>query len=138
MTSHSLPARVADFVCEKIHSIEELEVVLLLHRNQAETWTAQRTALALQIAEANAASALRHLADRGVLEHNEHNEHNGPSFRYAPVTAVLAQSLDELVEVYPSARLETVMWISRCAMDRIRTAHVRAFAQAFLLKPPKS
>jgi hypothetical protein len=97
-------------------------------------WTAHRAALALQIAESNVASAPDRLADRGLLQRSEQH---GPSFRYAPATAELAQSLDELVEVYAGARLEIVMWISRCAMDRIRTAHVRAFAQTFLLKPPK-
>jgi predicted transcriptional regulator len=134
MTAHSLPSRVADFMCERIHSIEQLEVVLLLHRVVDESWTVERIAQSLQIAESDAASALRHLTMEGILERNEQL---GPGFRYAPAHKELAQSIDELVELYPRARVEIVMWISRCAMDRIRTAHVRAFAQAFLLKPPK-
>lgn len=134
MTAHSLPARVADFICEHIHSIEQLEVVLLLQGNVGQSWTAPEVAASLQIAESNAASALGHLIDRGLVQRVDPL---GSSFRYAPATSAIAQSLDGLVEVYATARLEVVMWISRCAMDRIRTAHVRAFAQAFLLKPPK-
>jgi len=134
VAAHSLPSHVADFVCERIHSIEQLEVVLLLHRTVDESWTVERIAQALRIAESNAASALGHLTSRGLLERDEQL---GPGFRYAPARQELAQSVGELVELYPTARVEIVMWISRCAMDRIRTAHVRAFAQAFLLKPPK-
>jgi hypothetical protein len=134
MTPHALSRRVADFLCEKIHSIEQLEVVLLVHRVPDEKWTAQRTALTLGIAEASAESALRQLASHGVLACDEQL---GPSFWYAPTQQALAQAVDELAQLYPTARMEVVLWISRCAMERIRTAHLRAFAQAFLLKPPK-
>jgi len=134
MTESNLPQRLTLFICENIHSIEQLEIVLLLHGAAGEPWTADRIASTLRIEEKLAQSALRDLATRGFVS----NEPRPTSrWRYVTKDPENAQLIDTLADLYPKARVEVVMLISRSAMDRIRTSQVRAFARAFLLKRTK-
>jgi hypothetical protein len=131
MSEHPLSKSVRDFVCDHIYSIEQLEILLLLHAGAAESWTARAVVEALHITEAFTEGALQHLEQMGLV--GAATGRPG-AWRYAPARPDLADSMDELAAAYPLARVEVVMLISRCAMERIRNAQVHAFAQAFLLR----
>src|SRR5687768_11151466 len=93
MTEPSLPKSIADLVGARIHSIEQLEVLLLLWRSSPETWTARRASTTLRLDETLVQGALGALAQHSLLQAA------GPdtgSFAYAPATAELAQQVDEL------------------------------------------
>jgi DNA-binding IclR family transcriptional regulator len=134
MSPPALTKSVNDFISDRVSSIEQLEVLCLLHAEPGEAWSVQSIADAVHIAESQAAGALAHLEAQklvvaGGLQHG--------SYRYAPATTELAAQASEAISAYARSRVEVLMLISRCAMDRIRNAQVRTFAQAFLLRGPK-
>lgn len=134
MAQSAIPSAVNDFICERVHSIEQLEVLCLLHADRSGSWTSQAVAEAVRITQAQAISALEHLEEQRLVLAG------GPqhgSYRYAPASDELATLVNDTVATYSSSRVEILMLISRCAMDRIRNAQVRTFAQAFLLRSPK-
>ena len=131
MSEYPLSKSVRDFVCDRIYPNEQLEMLLLVHAGAAESWTARVLAEALHTPETLAESALQHLEQMGLV--GAASGRRGER-RYAPARPELANIVDELAAAYPVARVEVVMLISRCAMERIRNAQVHAFAQAFLLK----
>ncbi|HEX5656970.1 MAG TPA: hypothetical protein VFX59_07230 [Polyangiales bacterium] len=135
MDSTAIPKPVREFVCKRIHAIEQLEILLLLHADRAEAWTARSVAAAVRIGDADVADALRHLSAEGLLIESAGST---PQFKYAPVGTELGACVDTLAEIYARSRLEVLQLISRGAMDRIRTAQVRAFASAFLFRDPRT
>jgi DNA-binding MarR family transcriptional regulator len=128
-----IPTHVHDFICQRIHSVEQLEVLLLLEASPAQTWSAKEVADAVRIDEPMAASALKALTARGLLELDGARR----CWRYAPIDAELDQRARATTESYRSARVDVLRLISQCAMDRIRNAHVHAFASAFLIRSDK-
>lgn len=134
MADTSLSERVRSFICDRIHTIEQLETILLMHDDAEATWTPDDVARRLRIDAALAESAL----ERCVLTRICQVEPGPPrAYTYAPDGAS-AQAVGELVAAYAHARVEVLMLISTCAMDRIRTAQLHTFAQAFFVRKPSS
>lgn len=126
---------VLDFLCERIDALEQLEVLMLLHADPAEAWNASAVAEALRISDHEARAALEHLREQKLLVAGGVRER---SFRFAPRTEELARHAVATVDAYRDSRIDVLTFVSHCAMDRIRSAQVRTFAQAFLLRgPPK-
>ncbi len=124
---------VQQFLRERIDALEQLEVLILLRAEPAEAWDARAVAVALGISDEQAHAALAHLHAQELLLAGGPE---GRSFRYAPKTAGLAADARVAVDAYREARIDVLMFVSRCAMDRIRVSQVRTFAQAFLLRDP--
>jgi len=131
MADSALPTPLHDFICDRIRSIEELEVLLLVKESPQTTFCARALACALNITEALAEAALQRLASEGLMVVEGRSSQ---VYRYAPPRAELAQAVELLASLYPRAKVDIVMLVSHCAMERIRAVHVRAFAQAFLAR----
>ncbi|WP_242370779.1 hypothetical protein [Anaeromyxobacter sp. SG26] len=132
----SLPAVLSDelapdiqaFMLASVDSYEQLEILLLLHREQAAPWTAAQVAEALQISLAAAASSLDELAGRRLLTVTRGSER---SHRYAPADADTADVVDRLARAYEDRRVAVIDLMSANAMSRIRRSALRTFAEAF-------
>jgi hypothetical protein len=126
-----LDAKVGRLLFEQIASYEELEALLLLHKDAACTWTVDEVAERLRIDAARAATALAALRAQRLLE-----QHSGPAvrYRYSTPDAGLADAVDRLARLYDEQRLEIIRQMSANAIERLRSSAARTFADAFLLR----
>lgn len=114
------------FLQERLTSLEQIEVVLLLRAHRARSWTAPEVANELRIAPETAAMRLFLLASSGVLAF----EPSGvPRYRYAGSDAATEALIAELAAVYESDRNAVLSIVDTGPRDPIRS-----FADAFKLK----
>lgn len=114
------------FLQERLTSLEQIEVVLLLRAQRARSWTAPEVANELRIAPETAAMRLFLLASSGVLAF----EPSGvPRYRYAGSDAATEALIAELAAVYESDRNAVLSIVDTGPRDPIRS-----FADAFKLK----
>jgi hypothetical protein len=74
------------------------------------------------------------LADLVALELATARGAGGPEFRYAPATVALDAGVSALARAYADQRLEIMKLISANAIERLRTAAIRAFSDSFLIR----
>ena len=130
MSVTSIPEPVKALLYEHIHAFEELEALILLHRNPDKGWTERSVAEALAISDDLAADALKMLTARGIVDAFELDD-SGTYYR-GP-REVFRAVVSELVAVYDQSRLEIVMQLSANSIERMRTGAMRAFANAFFI-----
>jgi hypothetical protein len=102
----SLPPSVAGFVRNEIHSVSQLEVLLLL-RERGEQWSSTAVAEELRITAQSAELRLRDLHLRGLLHYDPDTE----VFAYRPKTARLRSIIDELAANYSEKRYTVIALI---------------------------
>jgi predicted ArsR family transcriptional regulator len=117
---------VIQFVKQHIHSVLQLEVLLLL-RTQKGDWTADRVAEELRITEQSAAFHLRDLELRGLVR-----ALRGDSFRYEPPSAGVAGAVDALAEAYDEMKYSVINLIFSVPGDS-----ARSLAEAFRIRKRK-
>jgi hypothetical protein len=109
-----LSSRAAAFLRESIRSVDELDTILLLHRDASRWWNAEQIAEALAMNAAVASRALEALAGRNLLDVRV-----GGSLAYccSPVDDHLFEALAD-VALDPGAAREFVM-VSSPKVSRI-------------------
>ena len=120
------------FVRQHVESYEHLEVLLLLQRNRDEQWSFEAVAEKLRITPAAAREAIDHLGRNGLLLSRASGSR--PVFRYCPASENLESMVDRLVQIYKENRLGVIRLMNAGAIDRVRSAAIRTFAEAFRLK----
>lgn len=126
MNPPSIPEPVVRFIESHVHSVLELEVLLLL-REQAGEWTPARVASELRITEQSAELHLAGLSRRGLTRKS------GPdSYTYAPRTPELGALVDELASCYANMRYTVINLIFAAPDDSVRT-----LAEAFRFRKRK-
>ena len=122
MTPHR--QQVDDFIGEYIDSVPHLEALLLLWREQRETWTADSVAHRLWINPDHAKALLQDLIRADLVHAVPGTEH----YRYSP-----HPSRDELMRAVDSAYRRDMIQISKMIHSKA-SSPVRAFARAFRFK----
>jgi hypothetical protein len=126
VTEQRLPDEVKQFIETYIDSVEQLEILLLLHRAPNVDWSARRVSEALCTNESSAANRLVHLAARGVLVTT------GESpilYRYAPTPSSLDKTISSLAGLYVHFRVRIIETIFAKPND-----YVRVYADAFRIR----
>lgn len=123
MPSSGLPDDVVQFIGERIDSVEQLEVLLLLHQHSARDWTAEAAATVLYSQPSSVGRRLAILQLQGLLDVTDEA---APAFRYAPKTPEIHETVNRLAAAYKERRVSIVGLIASKPMD-----NVRAFADAF-------
>lgn len=123
----SLPEPVARFIECDIHSVLQLEILLLL-RERVGDWTPARVASELRITDQSAELHLVDLSLRGLASGSPLTR----SFRYAPRTAELSALVGELADCYANMRYTVINLIFSVPGDS-----ARALADAFRLRRKK-
>ena len=126
MSVKALPDDVIRFLDEHIDSVEQLEVLLLLHRAGDSAWTAEMVAAALYTQPASAARRLASLCDHGLLD--EVAGHPA-AYRYVADAADQGELISTLADTYRERRVAVVTAIASKPME-----NVRAFSDAFRLR----
>jgi DNA-binding IclR family transcriptional regulator len=116
------------FLRESVHSYEHLE--LLLFGREGRRLTVDLVAAKLKISISAAVEALEHLCDRGLLSREPASD---TTYRFRPATPELAKLVDDMAVAYDDQRLALVKLMNEHAVERVRTAAMRIFADSFVL-----
>jgi DNA-binding IclR family transcriptional regulator len=113
-------------------TFERLEVLLFLRERAPEELALHAISDRLHIHPDLIREALHGLAAKGLLSADE-----GASFRFAPATPALADTVEALVVAYREQSAAVLSTMSIYAIERIRSGPIRAFADSFVLGKPK-
>ncbi len=126
MAAKALPDDVVRFLNRHIDSVEQLEVLLLLHRAAESAWTAEMVAAALYTQPASAARRLAALYGDGLIEQVAGQDR---AYRYVPYSSDAGEMISTLADTYRERRVAVVTAIASKPME-----NVRAFSDAFRLR----
>lgn len=124
-----LPVGVTDLIQRHLHSVLDIETLLLLRSRNEVLWSPRDLATALYIAEQAAAEHLKKLHASGLLA--AAGDEQQKRYRYEPRDAELSMAVDQLVVTYAQRRVSVIEYLYS------RPLHsVRSFAGAFRLRRP--
>lgn len=126
MSQSDLPDDVRRFVAEHVDTVEQLEVLLLMHARPAEVWTRERLSDELRTSPMSAAMRLERLCATGLCEEAE------GGIRLRPPDADVERAIRLLATAYRERRVSLITLIYTRP-----PAGVRAFADAFRLRKDK-
>jgi len=132
--ARDLPEDVRALLKEHIESYEQLEMLLLLRRERYEVWTAEGLAARLRVGAELIEPALAALKLSGLVEITG----TAPSrFAYRPASPGLDAATGRLEREYAERPILIIQLMSANAIERLRTAALHTFADAFVLKKDK-
>jgi hypothetical protein len=109
---------------DRLDSIAQLELLLLLHRTAPDEWTAPDLARELRIDASWAASKLDRLAQRGLAAGD-----GSGRYAFAPATPELGKAVEALAACYAEHRVTLVALLYAQPHERIRV-----FADSFRIR----
>ena len=121
MQKDDIQGELRTFVAEKIHSVAQLETLLLLLGEPQKSWTAAEASRALYISPEMAAGLLAELAARGLVSASSEG-----AYRYGPTAEQMDRCVRQLAELYASRRVSIISLIHSSPVDKLRS-----FADAF-------
>lgn len=125
-----LPEDVRALLHEHIESYEHLETLLLLRRERYEQWTSEGLAARLRVRPELVEAALTSLKASGLVEASG----GAPTrFAYRPASAGLDSAVGRLEREYAERPILIIQLMSANAIERLRTAALHTFADAFVL-----
>jgi DNA-binding transcriptional ArsR family regulator len=116
------PLTVRRFVQREIDGVEQLEILLFLHRQRARSWDAATVAESLSLPERRVAHHLEALGRRGLLDVRLAST---VLYRFNPATPELTRDVALLADAYRERRSEVLEWLA----PRRRT--LKDFSDAF-------
>jgi len=123
----NLPAPIVEFISHHIQTVEQLEVLVLLHRDPQSLWTAQRVYDVVLSTLPSVQRWLDDLVRRGLI----HKSTDGmESYQASPDDTVRSQ-VAQLAECYRHTPVRVIE-----AIYRRESSAVQSFADAFKLKNP--
>jgi hypothetical protein len=111
---------------DRLDSIAQLELLLLLQRTAPDEWTAEQLAAELRIEPSWALAQLALLGANGLLTECEPGSGR---YRFDPATPALAKAVEALAACYGEQRVTVVSVLYSRPVDRIRV-----FADAFRIR----
>jgi hypothetical protein len=127
--------QVRDFLLEHVETYEQLEVLLLLCRQRDRSWTPESVGERLRLSTLVAAKALDDLTRGRLVDHLRVGRQSSYTFR--PASTKLASTVEALVREYDESPLNIIHLMNTNALDRVRSAAARTFADAFVIDPKK-
>jgi hypothetical protein len=127
--------RLRRFLGDHVSGYEELETLLLVAREAERDWTDSEVAASLNVPIEPISSALEGLFSSGIVAAAQRGALT--AYRYAPKTDILREEVAELQRAYSDQRLTVMQIMSANALERMRTATIQRFADAFRLERSK-
>lgn len=121
----SASAALRNFLQQRLTSIDQIEIMLLLMRDPARAWTAPEVAAAVGTPQESAAMRLFLLASGGLITFEAAGT---PKYRYASGNAEADAMMSELARLYDTDRNGVA------ALVGAPPDPIRSFADAFRLK----
>ena len=128
MTDPGISEAVRSLIVERIDSVVQLELLLLLHANPARAWSAADVAQELRIDPAWTNGQLTELVGHSLLAPASTDDPR--TFRYAPAPgSPLDAAVAQLARDYAERRVTIITLIFSKPVDKLRS-----FADAFRLR----
>jgi len=125
-----LPDDVRALLHDHIESYEQLETLLLLRRERHEKWTGDALAARLRVRAELIETALAGLEASGLMAATG----AAPArFAYRPGSPGLDAAVGRLERMYAERPILIIQLMSANAIERLRTAALHTFADAFVL-----
>jgi hypothetical protein len=128
-----IPDEVLALLQERLAGLDELEVLLFVRRDATQRWTASAIAKQLGRPESSTESALESLQGASLAVADGGGGGAEREFSYGPATTDLEAAVTLLADLYRERPLDVMRILSNSALDRIRSAAARTFADAFLI-----
>jgi hypothetical protein len=125
-----LPEDARTLLRTRVDTYERLAVLQLLEREAHRHWTAHEVSERLQIGTKLIEDALAALRAGGLV--SSPPEASGASV-YSPADPAVKLAAERLLAMYRDQPLRIIQLLSSYAIERVRTAALRAFADAFVL-----
>lgn len=97
MDDSGLPKITVQFIAECIDSVEQLQVLLLLHGDPTRHWTIEQISRELRSSESSVEKRIADLVARKAIQNPKES---GATYRYIPFSEDTAKNVDELARVY--------------------------------------
>jgi hypothetical protein len=118
---HELSSEVKDFIAEHIHSVIQLEVLLLVSQDGDKVWTAENVGREVNLSPQLAEAQLDALRSANLLD-----EAGAGLYRYNPSSDQLRKTVKHLAGAYATQRVAVLTRILAKPVDK-----VRLFTEAF-------
>ena len=128
MDDPGISPEVRALIVDRIDSVVQLELLLLLQASAGRAWTAPEVAQQLRIEPSWAAGQLGELAARGLAAPGD-AAGASDAFRYAPAPPSLDATVVQLARDYAERRVTVITMIFSKPLDKLRT-----FADAFRIR----
>jgi hypothetical protein len=125
----AIAIEVQEFIVEHVHSVFQLEVLLLLHQNTEKDWSIEAVDKELNVGPEVVRAQLEDLHGRGLVTLRETEV---ALYRYNPSSLELDRAVNGLAKAYAERRVAIYGLIFSKPVDK-----VRLFAEAFRLKDDK-
>ncbi len=126
-----IPDDVLELLRTRVASIEQLEALLLLHREVDRQWSVEEIGERLSLPAGQLAPELDALVRVGMLARS--GRALDVRWQYAPRDAASDAMVVRLAAVYAVRRLEVLRLLNDLALQRIRGSAARAFADSFVI-----
>jgi len=120
---------------EHIESYEQLEMLLLLRADETTTWTQETLGERLRMTSSLVQAALQGLESAGFVEARAHE--GGKRYSYVCQSDDVEATISRLVAAYRENPIPIIKVMSANSLERLRTAALRTFADAFILRKDK-
>jgi predicted ArsR family transcriptional regulator len=132
MTVDDLPADVERLLLNDLESYEQLETLLLLVAEPGQSRGADDVSRKLGITEEAAREALDRLREHGLVALGA--AAGRPLYRYETPSPDRDRAVRSLARVYEEKPSAVAKRMTANAIERVRTAALRTFSEAFLVK----
>jgi hypothetical protein len=131
-SSGDLSDEVRIFMREQIDEYEQLEILLLLHGDRRSKWNATSVSEQLRVPREISQAALELLQTRHLV--TAVKEGDAVWYQCTCGDTKVERTLDSLARAYADDRLAVMQVMNANAIERVRTAAIRTFADAFVLR----
>lgn len=128
-----IPEDVREFVRVFIDSLDQLNVLLLLS-SEGRAWSVEEVARALRITPVIAETSLQQLVARTLVAGTSSP---AGAYRFAPATETVRMTISALAKVRAEQNLALTNLMNTQAIERVRQAVLRSFADGFRLRGPQ-
>ena len=135
MAADELPEEVRKLLRDHIASYEQLELLLLLRAELEHAWTAEALSARLRIPASLALLALDELQTDGLV--GARGRGREKQYAYLTQSNHVEAALEHLVTAYREHPIPILRQMSANAIERVRTAALRTFSDAFILRKDK-
>ena len=135
MADDDLPEDVQRLLRDNIESYEQLELLLLLRTELDHPWTVEALSARLRIPGSLGSLALDELTKAGFVEVRARGAEK--QYTYVAQSNDVEATLQRLVQAYREHPIPVLKHMSANAIERVRTAALRTFADAFILRKDK-
>lgn len=127
MAEKAIPQEALKLIARHIHSVEQLEILLLLRKTPEKPLSVQEVFRVIQSSEPSVAASLAYFTTEGFLK-----QQGEGTYRFAPGSPEMEQACTFLAEAYHERRVAVIEAIYSRPSDPVRN-----FADAFRLRREK-